>query len=298
MSDLRIVAGYLPDERGADGLALAAMVARTAKSPLTVVNVHPPAWPSPGPGAVDAEWVGYLKEQAKGALAEAADRLAGTQLAKSRVRYRVHAHRGSGRGLVEVADDVGAGLIVIGSGPRGRSGRIAIGSTADQLLHGSPVPVLLAPRGYADDGPERPDRLTVAYWRRRDAELGLRAAAEFAELLNVPIRLLTLVLRPAGLPVRLRSGEDAMFRQYELAERELAVAAELIGDLGVVETDVVEGADVSKALGAAKWAPGEILACMSSREGPFRKVFLGGTSGKIVRAAHCPVLMLPHTTLR
>lgn len=306
-SELRVLIGYSPDERGDDALALAAEVARTAKAALTVASVHPPAWPVPGPGAVDAEWLGYLKEESRAALKQAADRLAGAGLPKSRVRYRVHTHQASGRGLQELAAQLGAGMVVIGSAPQGRAGRIAIGSTADQLLHGSPVPVLLAPRGYAERAPERFDRLTVAYRPRHETDLGLRAAVRLAGTLGLPIRLLTMVLRPVGLPLRLRSGEDSMQRQHEQAAMILERAAEQVEQAertaggpapAEVETAISEGTGVRKALMAVDWTEGELLVCMSTGHGPLRRVFLGDTSGKIVRGAPVPVLVLPHATLR
>ncbi|TDD84929.1 universal stress protein [Actinomadura rubrisoli] len=290
---MRVLAGYSPDERGDDALALAALVARTAGAALTVANVHPPAWPARGPGSVDAEWVAYLKERAEDALDRAAGRLHELRVPKGSVTRRVHAHRGSGRGLIEIARDVGADLVVVGSAPRGRRGRIAIGSTADQLLHSSPVPVLLAPRGYAEEAPGRFERLTVAYWRRRDVEGPLAAAAGIAHVLGLPIRLVTLVLRPPGRGAELRGAGDVMARQLAQAEEDLALAAGLFGDGTRVATEAASGTGIAKALGAVDMLPGELLACLSSHDGPLRKVFLGESSGKIVRTAPCPVLVLP-----
>jgi len=296
MTDLRVLVGYSPDERGDDALALACLVARTAKAKLTVANVHPPAWPARGPGSVDAEWVAYLKEQAEAALEQAKERMSGAKVPKKDVEFVVHANRGSGRGLLEVAKDIGAGLIVVGSAPRGRRDRIAIGSTADQLLHGSPVPVLMAPRSWAEDTPKKFDRLTVAYWRRPAGERALTAAAEFAGSLGLPVRLVTLVLRPPGIAAKFRNADGVMERQFAQAERDLAHAAKIVGESTEVNTEAVGGAGIAKTLGTVDMLAGEVLAVMSSHDGPLRKVFLGESSGKIVRAASCPVLVLPRGT--
>jgi nucleotide-binding universal stress UspA family protein len=297
MTDLRVLVGYSPDERGDDALALACLVARTAKAKLTVANIHPPAWPARGPGSVDAEWVAYLKEQSEAALEQARQRMADARVPKKDVDFVVHSNRGSGRGLLEVAKDVGAGLIVVGSAPRGRRERIAIGSTADQLLHGSPVPVLMAPRSWAEDTPKRFDRLTVAYWRRPAAEPALSAAAAFAGSLGLPVRLVTLVLRPPGLAAKFRNADGVMERQFAQAEKDLAHAAKVLGESAEVDvevdTEAVGGAGIAKTLGSVDMLRGEVLAVMSSHDGPLRKVFLGESSGKIVRAASCPVMVLP-----
>lgn len=291
---MRTLVGYSPDDRGEDALALAALVAAGTGGPVTAAHVYPPPWPAHGPGRVDAEWVAYLRNQADEALARAAERLGELSVPRSRRAVRAHAHRGSGRGLAEVARDDGAGLIVIGSAPRGRRGRIAIGSTADQLLHGSPVPVMLAPRGYAGAAPRRLERMTIAYWRRRRGTEGpLRAAAEFAAALDLPMRLVTLVLRPPGLAPRFRTVGGVLERQVAQADEDLREAAALLGDGTPVERLTSVGTGIDKALGAVDMLPGEVLACQSSHDAPLRKVFLGESSGKIVRAAPCPVLVLP-----
>ncbi|MEU8342599.1 Nucleotide-binding universal stress protein, UspA family [Actinomadura meyerae] len=296
---MRVLVGYAPDERGDDALALAALLARTMRAPLTAVHVHPPPWPTPGPGAVDAEWVAYLKGQADEALDAALARLAEFGVPRRDVTPRVHAHRGSGRGLIEVAKDTGADLIVAGSAPRGRRGRVAVGSTADQLLHGSPVPVMLAPRGYAAHPPRRFSRMTVAYLRRRgadgppDAEGPLSAAAAIAERLGVELRLLTLVLRPPGLAARFRVPGGVLDRQLAQAEEDLRYAAGLFGGGTPVERVTAIGTDIAKTLGTVDMLHGEILTCLSGHDAPLRKVFLGESSGKILRAAPCPVLLLP-----
>ncbi|NDU71126.1 universal stress protein [Actinomadura sp. DSM 109109] len=310
---LRVLVGYSPDERGDDALALAALVRSADRSsrlaPLTVAHVHPPAWPAHGPGSVDAEWVAYLRGQAEEALAQATTRLAELQVPRPELDLRVHAHRGSGRGLIEVAREAGADLVVVGSAPGGRRGRIAIGSTADQLLHDSPVPVMLAPRGYAEESlrhhrmlgadrsPRRLERMTVAFWPRSDVEGPLLAAAALARTLGLPIRLLTLVLRPSGLAARLGGVGAALDRQVAQADEDLRDAAALLGarlgDGMPVERLAEVGTGIAETLGAVDMLPGEVIACLPGRHGPLRRVFLGEGSGKIVRAAPCPVLVLP-----
>jgi nucleotide-binding universal stress UspA family protein len=242
---------------------------------------------------VDAEWVAWLRGQSDEALDAAAARLAELGVPRRDVELRVHAHRSSGRGLIQVAADVGAGLVVAGSAPRGRRGRVAIGSTADQLLHGSPVPVMLAPRGYAAHPPRRIARMTLAYWRRRDADGPLTAAAAIADRLDAELRLLTLLIRPPGLAARFRAPGGVLDRQLAQAEEDLRYAAGLFGGGTPVERLTAIGTDIAKTLGTVDMLHGEVLACLSGQDGPLRKVFLGESSGKIVRAAPCPVLLLP-----
>ena len=85
----------------------------------------------------------------------------------------MHGHRSSGVGLIELAEAVDADLIVIGGAPGSANGRFLIGSTADQLLHGSHVPVALATTGYRR---VRPDALADSSSRSRTPR---RAAPHF-----------------------------------------------------------------------------------------------------------------------
>jgi nucleotide-binding universal stress UspA family protein len=281
---MSVVVGYMPDSRGEDALALATLIVRAVSGDLVVANVHPPGWSVPGRGAVDAEWVAYLEKTATDALAEAKRYLA--RRGPPVVAYVRYAHRSSGRGLAEVAADASGDLVVIGSAPGGRPGRIAIGSTADQLLHGCSAPVMMAPRGFAAEAPRSLRRLTFAFRPGADSENAVRRAAEFAAAAKIPLRLLTLMVRPPAL-----AGRFAHHRGD--AEADIATMRDLVA--AEATTEVIGGASVPSALRAAEWLPGDLLACASSTDGPLRTVFLGDTSGKLVRAASCPVLVLPRS---
>ncbi|MEV0592707.1 universal stress protein [Nonomuraea cavernae] len=279
-----VLSGFIPEPRGRDGLTLAMLLAGQAGAHLAVAFVQPPAWSAPGPGkAEETIWRAYLEEQADTALAQA------RKLAGDGVDYVVRTDKGSGRGLVELARERGADVVVIGSAPQGARGRISVGSTADQLLHSSSVPVLLAPRGYAEDPPAAFDRLTVAYRRGTGADAAVMAAAEVAVSLNVPLRLVTLVVR-SGRRARIEEEMLARLRDQAVADLEVAARGHRRGV--EVEVEVLEGRTVAQALAETAWLPGELLICASSGTGPLRRVFLGDTSLKIVRAACRPVMML------
>lgn len=279
-----VLAGYVPGPRGRDGLALAVLVRDQAHARLTVATVQPPAASAPGPArAEESVWRAYLHEQADTALAQA------RELAGGEAEYVRHTHRGSGRGLVELARKRGADVVVIGSAPGGGKGRISVGSTADQLLHSSSVPVLLAPRGYGEEPPAAFDRLTVAYRRGPGCDAAVKDAARTAVALDVPLRLVTLVVSSGR---RARIQEEMLLRLRDQAAADLRVAARGQRRRSPVEVEVLEGRNVAQALGATSWLPGEMIICASSDTGPLRRVFLGDTSIKIVRASTCPVLIL------
>ncbi|MEU6778998.1 universal stress protein [Nonomuraea angiospora] len=280
-----VLAGCIPEPRGRDGLALGVLVKEQVRGQLTVAYVQPPAWSAPGPArAEESAWRAYLMEQADATLWQA------RELAGDDADYVVHIHKGSGRGLVELARGRGADVVVIGSASGGGKGRITVGSTADQLLHSSSVPVLLAPRGYGDQPPAAFERLTVAYRRGPHGDAAVKDAAAVAASLDVPLRLVTLVIRTGR---RARIEEEMLVRLRDEAASDLRAAA---GRRPRVEMEVLEGRNVAQALGTTSWLPGEMIICASSATGPLRRVFLGDTSIKIVRAATCPVMILTRQT--
>ncbi|MEV7010980.1 universal stress protein [Streptosporangium sp. NPDC051022] len=279
-----ILAGFVPGARGQDGLALAVLMARRAGARLTVAHVHVPAWPTPGPGKIDAEWRSYVAEQTAGILERARDFMA--DITDISVDYLSQPNRGSGRGLVQLVGRVKADVVVIGSAPGGGRGRIRIGSTADQLLHASPVPVALAPRGYGEQGSPELRRLTVAYRRDPGSDEAVRQAFELAAQVDVPLRLITLVVSGR----RQAKVEEEMLGR--LREQVAADLEEITRGRVRVDVGVLEGRDVATALARAD-CEGSILICASSETGPLRRVFLGDVSLKIIRSAPCPVMMLP-----
>ncbi|MFI6786333.1 universal stress protein [Nonomuraea sp. NPDC050383] len=279
-----ILAGAIPEPRGRDGIVLAALLAKQTGARLTVAAVQPPAWTTPGPArAEETAWRTYLEEQAESTLTQA------RQIVGDDADYVIHMHKGSGRGLVELARRRGADVVVIGSAPGGGKGRIEIGSTADQLLHSSSVPVLLAPRGFADEPPGAFERITVAYRRGPSADAAVVSAARAAAALEVPLRLVTLVVSSGR---RVEVEERMLERLRDQTAADLRAAARGHRRRLEVEVEVLEGRNVGQALATASWVSGELLLCASSTGGPLRRVFLGDTSVKIVRAATCPVMIL------
>ncbi|MGW5684653.1 universal stress protein [Nonomuraea sp. NPDC003754] len=281
MKPEHVLSGFLPDSRGRDGLTLAVMLARQAGARLTVATIQPPPWTTPGPAkAEESAWLAFLNEQVEAGF-EQARKLAGDE-----AEYVIHYNRGSGRGLVEVARAADADLVVIGSGPRGRKGSISLGSTADQLLHASPVPVLLAPNGYTEQAPRRIERLTVAYRRSPGCDAALASAVELAAALDAPLRLVTLVVGAGRAKIEQRM-LDGLRAQ---ATTDLEKAARGWEPEAAIET--LAGRNVAQAMDGTSWLDGELIIVASSSSGPLRRVFLGDTSVKIIRVAPRPVLVL------
>ncbi|ANF31602.1 hypothetical protein A0130_07885 [Leifsonia xyli] len=293
---MRIVVGVDPAHRSASALHLAAMLARSSGADLIVAAVVPPAWPSTAGGA-DAEWRGYTKENADGALDHAAAVLGGSTAAE----YVLHEAPSARRGLVELAEQREASLIVVGSGAAGHPGRIALGAESDTLLHASPVPVALAPRGYRAAEDARVSRVTAAYRGTGASAALVLGAAGVAAAVGAELRVASFAVVPrdsgtsgAGLDAE-QPITDTWAADIERHAEAVVRQVEELPDAPTISGIAVgTGESWEAAIEDIGWEPGEVLVVGSSTLGPLARVFLGSHAAKIVRHSPVPVVVVPH----
>ena len=153
----KIIVGVDQSQGSHDAIALASSLAGITGAELMLVNVFPyDLHPS---RAVNAAFETYLRKDSAGAARAPAQ------------RPRRRRRRGQGRspnpspahGLHELAETRTPALIVVGSTHTGRAGRVLPGSTAERLLHGSPCPVAVAPKGYAQRARDEPGIIGCGY---------------------------------------------------------------------------------------------------------------------------------------
>ena len=299
---MEIVVGVNQGAQGADALALASALATALDADIVVANVYPVAYNYVSPAHVDAEWQGFLIEQAEESLAWARQQLGD----RDRVSYVIHPHRSSGVGLAEVASSRHAQIIVIGSAPGGSSGRIHGGSTSDQLLHGSPVPVAIAPHGYREWAPPSIARANVAYQQTRESDHCLDITVEALRRngleLSRTLLLFTVIERVTriyGSRLGRHAEDQVLLALREQAEGALAAAIERINALAeepvAIPTTILEGDTVTTALSKRNWDDADIIVTGSTGAGPLRRVFLGDMAYKLIRAATIPVMVIPRS---
>jgi nucleotide-binding universal stress UspA family protein len=281
-----LVVGCAPDGRGRAVLHLAGMLARSADEELVLCAVVPAAWP-PSPARVDAEYRAYTERAAEEALAAARSRLPDDVPARSVVRHA----RSAPAGLLEVAEEHDAALIVVGS---------PAGSTSSRLLHSSPLPVALAPHGFRARPDARVTRVTAAYGGSDRADDLVLGAAGVTARVGASLRLASfaVVARP---PYTSGVGREAQGSVIDDWVREIEAAAgatlEQVEDLPAAprELDCVIGYGESweEALEDIEWEDGDVLVVGSSSVGPVAQVFLGSRAAKIVRHSPVPVVVVP-----
>ena len=158
-----MVIGLPRDERAPAAMHLGGLLARSLGEDVVVCTVVPPPWP-PGLGRVDAEYQEFLDQDAAGRPRSRPRTAAGRSARPVRGRQGpVH----GGRPAAGRERGTGPGCWLSAPRPRGMLGRVAFGSVAERLLHTSPLPVALAPRGFRARPGSKVTEVTAAYRRHR-----------------------------------------------------------------------------------------------------------------------------------
>ena len=297
-SYVRLVIGVDPDGGARDAMALGSVLARQLHIPPMLVHVYPQVFNYPSQAHVDAEWRDYLRDGAEVWLTECADFMA-RELGWPKVAVRAQGSAATARGLIEVAEAAPTWAIVVGSARGAPAGRFAIGSTVDKLLHSSPVAVATAPQGYWNDGIDAVDQVVVAFQDTRESRAAVATAVRAAQRGQVPLRLLSVLLRHRMYGSALRTEAEAVVlaqlrEDYERAQAD--VLRELPVDLHA-DGLTLSGDSVSSALRRTSWTGAEIMVVGSAAGGPLRRVFLGDMTHRLVQASPVPTVVLTRKTL-
>jgi nucleotide-binding universal stress UspA family protein len=196
-------------------------------------------------------------------------------------------------GLVAAADEFEASHIVVGAANGGLRGRHRLGTVANELMHYSDVPVVLAPEGAREvDASRGVSRVTAAIGTRPGGDVLLAEAVALAAETGAALRLLSLatVDLPSGVDtgvIRLTGDTHA---ESVLAQARAALPA------GVeAEVVVASGESIADAVQQIEWRPTEIAMVGSSRLAQPRRLFLGSTAAKMLHVLPVPMIVVPRT---
>jgi nucleotide-binding universal stress UspA family protein len=196
-------------------------------------------------------------------------------------------------GLHDLAEDLHAQAIVVGSGRNAKKHRLFAGSTAERLLAGSACPIAVAPAGMVTP-PGTLGRIGVAYVDTPDGRAALAEAARLARRTSSPLRLYTVVAEgDAVLPFMV--GQDAEHAFLETARETYEASLQKAAD-SVKDTDAdwhLLTGDVVETLSELDEV--DVLFCGSRGYGPAQRVLLGGVSTKLVRQARLPLVVVPRS---
>ncbi|MFD1212888.1 universal stress protein [Arthrobacter sp. GCM10027362] len=281
---MRYIVGYIANERGHDAVALASTLAARSGAQLDLTMVLPP--PHMPAARVPAE-PGYdelIAEQAEEWLKEGLALVPAPVAATASIRYA----ESFAEGLIQEAEEEQAGLIVIGAGRHGLLGRYSIGSVASALLHSSPVPVALAPRGYQSH--PGLGRISCAVGTRAGADNLLATVVDAARRHEVPLRLISLVAVGTKGPPEHGTDLDQARAHAQAVLDEAAARLPAEHEVGV---EVAHGERIEDAVETLHWRDDELLVIGSSRLAQHHRLFLGSTANKILRSLPVPMVVVP-----
>lgn len=290
---MTIIAAISASRQGIAPLHLAAQIARSTGDKIVAAAVVERPWP-PRADPVEDEYLGYVTSQARQSL----ERMVGKLPAELDTWVVVHQSTSVPTGLTDLAAEIGAELVVVGSSSSGLLGRVALGSVTNRLVHTAAVPVAIAPRGYPL-GPDPIRRLTAAYGGEADINGLIPAAAELATQWPVQLRIVSFTVRPVrmfGGSIE-SSAEDLVVQQWSrLTFDDIAKQLNAVRDrISVPDVDVVVGTghDWREAVEDVPWEAGDMLLLGSGAAGQAAQVFLGSAASKILRHAPVPVMIVP-----
>jgi len=290
---MTIIAAISASRQGIAPLHLAAQIARSTGDKIVAAAVVERPWP-PRADPVEDEYLGYVTSQARQSL----ERMVGKLPAELDTWVVVHQSTSVPTGLTDLAAEIGAELVVVGSSSFGLLGRVALGSVTERLVHTAAVPVAIAPRGYPL-GPDPIRRLTAAYGGEADINGLIPAAAELATQWPVQLRIVSFMVRPVrmfGGSIE-SSAEDLVIQQWSRRTfDDIAKQLNAVRDrISVPDVDVVVGTghDWREAVEDVPWEAGDMLLLGSGAAGQAARVFLGSAASKILRHAPVPVMIVP-----
>ena len=283
-----IIVGVDESQGSIDAIALASRLAGITGSELMLVNVFPyDLHPS---RAANRAFEEYLRRDSNDLLERRR-----SSLGDKTVEVRAIPDVSSARGLHELAEQENAGLVVVGSTHTGRAGRVLPGSTAERLLNGSPCPVAVAPKGYAQRSSDELAVIGCGYDASLSAAHALETAHRLAVATGARLRVIR-VFKPLAFdtpPDSVLMGGMASYNDtlHERATRELESAIATIDAERGVEAEFTVG-DPGKLLAEASEQL-DLLVVGSRGYGPMHAVMVGGVAGRLVREAACPVIVVP-----
>lgn len=285
-----ILIGVDDSPRSEDAVAFARPLAVASGAKVVLACAFP--YDDAHSRAANLEFRATVKAQAERALARLATRLEGVD--RGRVKTVAVASTSPPRALDRLAGAEGAELVVLGSTHAGPFGRIVPGSTAERLLHGAPCPVAVVPQGFRTRAETPLTRIGVAYDGSEESRAALRAATAIARAVDAQLRVIR-VLQPDLYDAPALLGGPGYVELRTTMENE--ARGDLERTVAAVREDV--RAEAAFAAGevvrelAAQTTSLDLLVAGSRGYGPLRSVLLGGVTGRLIRQAECPLIIVP-----
>ena len=285
-----IVIGVDESSRSKDAIALGRRLASVSKADVVVASAFPYSdLPS---RASNSTFRAALRDDAQAVAQAMSEDLEG--IAADRVHIRVMAQPSPAHGLHDLAHAERAAVIVVGSSHTGQFGRVVPGSTGERLVHGSPCAVAVAPLGYAENADTPIRRIGVAYNGSDEARTAVASALALARAFDAELEIVGVVEADVYATPALMGGPSVVDLREDVERR-------VQDSLDAILTELPEGAE-AKTVRLAGDPASQLAGCTAELDlmlvgsrgyGPLHSVLAGGVSGRLLRTAQCPTIIVP-----
>ena len=277
----------------------AADLAQKTHSELHVVHAFgiAPVGPPVYPEATDLQSVEYEAETEEGqriseqrareVLQEEVEKVRSTVAGEHLVEGRVAPE------IVGLAEEIGAGLIVMGSRGRGGIRRALMGSVSQSVVRHAHCPVLVVRDGERQRD-YLPGTILLAVDGSEEASAAARTAVELAERTDSELHVVHVgEVTPVFHPER--HGYRARYEELqEQARRLLDEQVHEVNSAGgtVSRAHLRMGRPDEEIVVLGEEIGADLIATGSRGLGGMRRALMGSVSDSIVRHSHCPVLVV------
>jgi nucleotide-binding universal stress UspA family protein len=201
--------------------------------------------------------------------------------------------------IVELAEELRVGLVVLGSRGRGRIRRALMGSVSTRVLRHVHCSAMIA-RGYAPgrDHARPPGKILVALDGSQEASAAAEVAREIAKATGAGVHLVYAMqeerYRPHPGPEMWEGWEEGFEHSKRSARSWLEEQAQRMRGEGAkrVEPHLVLGPPDAAILWLAEEIGTGLVVVGSRGVGGLRRALIGSVSDSVARHAHCPVMVV------
>jgi nucleotide-binding universal stress UspA family protein len=199
--------------------------------------------------------------------------------------------------IVALAEDMGAGLIVVGSRGLGGVRRALVGSVSTGVLRHAYCSVLIV-RGHEEERAHPPGKILVAVDGSGEATAAAGVATEMAEAFGSEVHVAYAMQEERYRPHLGPEMWEGWQEDFERAKRSArswveGEAQRMKGEGAItVEPHLLVGRPDAAIVWLAEEMGADLVLLGSRGLGGMRRALIGSVSDSVVRHAHCPVMVV------
>lgn len=299
----RVLVAWNPASKSADAIDFAAWLGRTAPIVVRVASTFVEPWPALSLPKLSGHYDEWFEKEATRCRKAVRKELRAAEIPEKYWddKYSVlTAGSSTTHLLTDAAAGFDADIILLGPTQSAPKGRFMAGSTADGLLHYSPVPLGLTPRK-AKLSKHGVTRVNFAFTDDHGSaeDPALASAAALAYAWDVSFRIVSFsptgfVSTPMDKDIDFSEEFSHQWREESLALLDASRDSVLRHCPSLsVSTAVGSGAGWVGAVDSLKWKKGDLMVMGSTPLGPLARVFVGSTATELIPHMRVPVIVRP-----